>query len=70
MIDDLNIQVKMEVPMMDKTKTNKNETLAKIEELEITPLSDAELDSVAGGVTDTTVASCSCCVAGATGREA
>jgi len=41
--------------------------LAKIDELEITPLSDEELDSVAGGYLDTTgVDSCSCCIAGAT----
>lgn len=45
----------------------KNEDLAKIDDLEITPLSDEELDSVAGGYTDsTTVASCACCAAGAT----
>jgi hypothetical protein len=46
---------------------SKNEDLAKIDELEITPLSDEELDSVAGGYTDsTTAASCACCAAGAT----
>jgi hypothetical protein len=48
-------------------KKNKNEALAKIDELAITPLSDEELDSVAGGYTDsTTAASCACCHAGAT----
>jgi hypothetical protein len=49
-------------------KKNKKEPLAKIDELAITPLSDEELDSVAGGYTDsnTTAASCSCCAAGAT----
>jgi hypothetical protein len=48
-------------------KTNKIEALAKIDELEIMPLSDEELDSVAGGLTNTTtVASCACCAAGAT----
>ncbi len=49
-------------------KKNKTEALAKIDELAITPLSDEELDSVAGGYTDTTTgaASCSCCTAGAT----
>jgi hypothetical protein len=48
---------------MDK----KNEALAKIDELEITPLSDEELNSVAGGLFDTTTAaSCACCAAGAT----
>jgi hypothetical protein len=41
--------------------------LARIDDLEISPLSDAELDSVAGGHTDdTTAASCACCVSGAT----
>ena len=41
--------------------------LAKIDELEITPLSDEELDTVAGGYTDSTGAdSCSCCFATAT----
>lgn len=49
-------------------KKNEKEALAKIDELAITPLSDEELDSVAGGYTDTntTAASCSCCAAGAT----
>jgi hypothetical protein len=48
-------------------KMTKTEALAKIDELEITPLSDEELDSVAGGFTNsTTVASCACCAAGAT----
>jgi hypothetical protein len=57
-------------------KKNKNLTgsenvmsseLAMIDSLEIAPLSDEELDSVAGGETDTTtVQSCSCCAAGAT----
>jgi len=53
---------------MDKKKTDKHEALAKIDQLEITPLSDEELDSVAGGYTDTNTgsASCSCCTAGAT----
>lgn len=55
-------QEKTEVPAMEK----KPEALAKIDELAITPLSDEELDSVAGGYTDsTTAASCICCVAGA-----
>ena len=56
-------------------KTNKNLTdtvkneLASIDNLEISPLSDDELDAVAGGWADsTTAASCSCCVAGATSR--
>ncbi|GMU07992.1 hypothetical protein [Corallococcus caeni] len=40
--------------------------LLSIDELDITPLSDDELDSVAGGVTNSTAASCMCCVAGAT----
>jgi hypothetical protein len=41
--------------------------LASIDDLAITPLSDDELDSVAGGYTDTTTAaSCQCCVSGAT----
>jgi hypothetical protein len=48
-------------------KKNQNEALVKIDELAITPLSDEELDSVAGGYTDsTTAASCACCAAGAT----
>jgi hypothetical protein len=57
-------------------KKNKNLTgsdnlmtseLAMIDNLEIAPLSDEELDSVAGGETDTTTAaSCSCCAVGAT----
>jgi hypothetical protein len=51
-------------------KNNKDHAkldLATIDGLEITPLSDEELDSVAGGFTDnTTVASCSCCASGAT----
>jgi hypothetical protein len=62
---------------MDKKKDNdelakqtesQGEGLAKIDDLEITPLSDEELDSVAGGYTDsnTTAASCSCCAEGAT----
>ena len=43
--------------------------LAAIDGLEISPLSDEELDAVAGGFLDkTTTASCSCCVAGATSR--
>jgi hypothetical protein len=58
-------------PVMDKkktAKTEKTEALAKIDQLEITPLSDEELDSVAGGYTDsnTTAESCSCCSSGAT----
>jgi hypothetical protein len=41
--------------------------LARIDDLEISPLSDDELDSIAGGYTDsTTAASCHCCSAGAT----
>jgi hypothetical protein len=48
----------------------KNEELANIDDLEITPLSDEELDSVAGGFTDsTTASSCSCCAAGATSHD-
>jgi lactobin A/cerein 7B family class IIb bacteriocin len=47
-----------------------NNELASIDNLEITPLSDEELNAVAGGLTNTTVASCSCCVAGATGGSA
>jgi hypothetical protein len=59
---------------MDNKNQNKpsakKEALAKIDELEITPLSDEELDSVAGGYTDnTTASSCSCCTAGATNQE-
>ncbi|ACY14041.1 hypothetical protein [Haliangium ochraceum] len=49
-------------------KKDKND-LASIDELEITPLSDEELESVAGGITDlTTEASCMCCAAGATNQ--
>jgi len=46
---------------------NKNE-LAAIDELEINPLTDEELNAVAGGFLDrnTTAASCSCCAATAT----
>lgn len=53
---------------MDKKKDEKTQALAKIDQLEITPLSDEELDSVAGGYTDknTTADSCSCCTDGAT----
>lgn len=41
--------------------------LMQIENLEIDALNDEELDSVAGAYTNsTTVASCACCVAGAT----
>ena len=41
--------------------------LAQIDDLEITPLSDDELDSIAGGWTDsTTEESCACCAATAT----
>lgn len=43
------------------------EALARIDDLEVSPLSDDELDSIAGGYTDsTTAASCHCCSAGAT----
>lgn len=51
----------------DTELARRNTMLAKIDDLEIVPLSDEELDSVAGGWNDnTTAASCSCCAAGAT----
>jgi hypothetical protein len=41
--------------------------LAAIDALEISPLTDDELDAVTGGWADkTTAASCTCCTAGAT----
>ncbi len=48
-----------------------DKNLATIDDLEITPLSDEELDSVAGGYTDTnsTAPSCSCCASGATNQD-
>jgi hypothetical protein len=50
-------------------KKDINNDLAQIDNLEIMPLSDEELESVAGGVTDLTTAnSCMCCAAGATSR--
>lgn len=50
-------------------KKDKNNDLASIDDLEITPLSDEELESVAGGITDvTTENSCMCCAAGATNQ--
>jgi hypothetical protein len=56
-----------------KNKNLKNDEmkpeLATIDNLEISPLSDEELDAVAGGFTDTTAASCSCCAAGATTKQ-
>jgi hypothetical protein len=55
---------------MHKNKKNQDDALANIDELEITPLSDEELDAVAGGITNTTTAeSCSCCAATATSHE-
>ena len=55
-----------------KNELNKNDDMVKlaaIDGLEISPLSDDELDAVAGGfLNSTTAASCSCCVAGATSR--
>ena len=51
-------------------KNPASDKLASIDDLEISPLSDNELDSIAGGFTDgTTAASCACCVAGATNIE-
>jgi hypothetical protein len=51
----------------DLTKNAAKNDLATIDSLEISPLSDQELDAVAGGFLDnTTAASCSCCVSGAT----
>jgi hypothetical protein len=51
-------------------KSPASDQLASIDELEISPLSDDELDSIAGGFTNgTTAASCACCVAGATHIE-
>jgi bacteriocin-like protein len=45
----------------------KLQDLASIDALEIETLTDEELEAVEGGATDiTTVASCSCCAAGAT----
>jgi lactobin A/cerein 7B family class IIb bacteriocin len=45
----------------------KKQELAQIDALEIETLTDEELAAVDGGITEiTTVASCSCCVAGAT----
>jgi hypothetical protein len=56
---------------MHKDKKNRDEALANIDELEITPLSDEELNAVAGGITDkTTAESCSCCAATATNHDA
>ncbi len=44
--------------------------LMAIDNLEVEALNDEELDTVAGGLTDsTTVKSCSCCTAGATNQE-
>jgi hypothetical protein len=43
--------------------------IVNVENIEIEALDDKELESVAGGYTDTvnnTAASCSCCAAGAT----
>jgi len=52
---------------MNKNSDVTGNKLAAIDGLEISPLTDDELDSVAGGWLDkTTAASCSCCVAGAT----
>jgi lactobin A/cerein 7B family class IIb bacteriocin len=45
----------------------KMQDLANIDALEIETLTDEELEMVDGGATDiTTVASCSCCISGAT----
>jgi hypothetical protein len=50
-----------------KNDGRENGELARIDDLEIAPISDDELDAVAGGYTDsTTAASCACCGAGAT----
>lgn len=52
---------------LSKDERRENEALARIDDLQIAPLSDDELDAVAGGYTDsTTAASCACCGAGAT----
>ena len=52
---------------MNKNSDLIGNKLAAIDALEINPLTDDELDSVAGGfLNQTTTASCSCCVAGAT----
>ena len=53
----------------EMTKSDDMVKLAAIDNLEISPLSDDELDAVSGGFLDrTTAASCSCCVAGATSK--
>jgi hypothetical protein len=51
----------------------KKDDLVNVENMEIDALDDKELESVAGGYTDTvnnTAASCACCAAGATVRQA
>jgi len=45
---------------------DKKDNLVDVENMEITALDDKELESVSGGITNNTVASCSCCVKGAT----
>jgi lactobin A/cerein 7B family class IIb bacteriocin len=55
--------------MTDETKSKKDK-LVDLENLEIKALDDQELESVSGGLAaDNTVASCSCCVAGATQQQ-
>ncbi len=50
------------------TMPNTIDDLADVEELQIEPLTDAELNSVAGSWGDLSTAdSCICCVEGATG---
>jgi hypothetical protein len=49
----------------------KKDDLVNVENIEIDALDDKELESVAGGYTDTvnnTAASCACCAAGATAQ--
>jgi len=46
------------------------EKLVDVENMEISALDDQELESVSGGFTSTnTVASCSCCITGATNNS-
>ena len=60
--------------MNDLTGNTVKNELAAIDDLEITALTDEELNAVAGGLFDknntTNTASCSCCVAGATNQPA
>jgi hypothetical protein len=51
----------------EQTTSSIDDGLARIDDLDIAVLSDVELDSVAGGITDTTTAaSCTCCLAAST----